>query len=304
MAALMSIEMATGWDPDGAEVVVGTSAGSFVAALLRHRELTLDSLVHRGDTREDVAERISNRLFVRNPGVTVGTWVRNGLLPGIRRPGVTLLLGSPAPFQASGLAEWVRDRIGDGPAESWPSAPTVIVAYDIRERRRVAFGTTAAPSTGIADAVAASSSIPVMFRPYEMGGRAYVDGGVVSGTHADLVLGNRNPLDLVLILAPMAAHEEREGALFHERMFDRVGRTALEDEIRLIEERWPEADVVVLRPTPQSLAAMRPNPMDPRAAVPSFVRTLIGMRRTLARPDVWPVLRRHLVRTRRRARVN
>jgi NTE family protein len=304
MAALMAIQMATGWDPDDAEVVVGTSAGSFVAALLRHEELTLDSLVHRGDSRDDVAERIANRLFVRKPGVAVGTWVRNGLLPGIRRPGVTLLLGSPAPFEASGLANWVRDRIGDESGDAWPVAPTVITAYDIRDRRRVAFGTTAAPPTGIADAVAASSSIPVMFRPYEIGGRAYVDGGVASGTHADLVLGSPRALDLVLVLAPMAAHEEREGALFHERMFDRVGRTALEDEVRLIEEQWPGVDIVVLRPGPQSLAAMRPNYMDPRAAVPSFVRTLIGMRRTLARPDVWPVLQRHLVRARRRARAN
>lgn len=298
----MAIRMATDWDPNDAKVVVGTSAGSFVTALLRNGELTLDSLVSRGDNRDDVAERIGNRLFVRRPGVAVGTWVRDGLLPGIRRPGLTLLLGSPAPFEASGIAQWVRDRIGDEAADSWPSEPTVVTAYDMRKRRRVAFGTVAAPSVPMADAVAASSAIPVMFRPYQIDGRTYVDGGVVSGTHADLVLGSEEPLDLVIVLAPMAAHEEREGALFHEKMFDRVGRTALEDELETIESQWPDTDVVVLRPTPQSLAAMRPNPMDPQAAVPSFIRTLIGMRRTLASPDVWPILERHLVRNRKRVK--
>lgn len=293
MAVLMAIQLATGWDPNDSEVVIGTSAGSFVSALVRHDRLDLDGLVRRGESRSDVAERVSSHLFRRKPGVKLGTWVRHGLVPSIRKPGLTMLLGSPAPWEADGLAGWVHEAIGEG-ADAWPDKPTVAVAFDLRERRRVPFGTEAAPTVALADAVAASSCIPLVFRPYPINGRLYVDGGVVSGTHADLVLGNPNPLDLILVVAPMAADEERRGALFYERMFDHVGVTALDAEIEMISRAWPDTEFLVFTPTPQVLAAMRPNPMDPRAAVPSFIRGLTSMKRELARPDVWSVLSRHL----------
>ncbi len=242
-----------------------------------------------------MASRIAGHLFVRRPGVRVGPWVRHGLARGIRRPGLSMLLGSPAPYSPAGLAEWVRTQIGTTACETWPEEATVITAFDIAAGQRVAFGTLDAPDVGLSDAVAASSAIPLIFRPWEIDGRLYVDGGVVSGTHADLVLGSGRPLDLVLVLAPMAAEEDREGAWLHERVLDRVGRTALEEEITMIRSAWPDADVLVLRPAPQVLTAMRPNPMEPSAAVPSFIRTLISMRRTLARPEVWTLLDRHLV---------
>lgn len=293
MAALMAIELATGWNPNQADVVVGTSSGAFVTALVRSDRLDLDSLVLPTDDRDQVTERVRERIFTRRPGVRVGTWVRHGILPGVRRPGLTLLLGSPAPYDTSGLAAWVAEELGPA-AASWPQEPTVIVAYDVAARKRVAFGTVDSPEIGLADAVAASTSIPLLFRPRVVDGRAYVDGGVVSGTHADLVLGNAHPLDLVLVIAPMAAEEDRRGAWAHERLFDRVGRRSLDEEMRLIKATWPQCEILVLRPTPSVLAAMRPNPMEPDLAVPAFVHTLTSMKKTLARQDHWQLLRRHL----------
>ena len=298
MATLMAIRLATGWDPNQSEVVVGTSAGSFVAALVRSNRLDLDSLVLPDDSRESVATRISERTFSRKVGLNLGRWLRHGLIPGVTKPGLTMLLGSPAAFEAGGVADWVHEAIGLA-GDGWPDKPTVIVAYDVSRRRRVAFGTDQAPDVSLADAVAASSAIPVVFQPYQIGDRVYVDGGIVSGTHADLVLGNDRPLDLVLVLAPMAAHEERDGAWFHERMFDRVGRRLLDEELVSIQRQWPDTELLVLRPPPAVLQAMRPNPMDAKAAVPSFVRTLLVMKRILAQPDVWAVVDRHLRRNRR-----
>jgi NTE family protein len=191
------------------------------------------------------------------------------------------------------VSGWVRDELGET-ADTWPVEPTVIVAYDVAARRRAAFGTQDCPEVALADAVAASAAIPVLFRPGIIEGRSYVDGGVVSGTHADLVLGNARPLDLVLVLAPMAAEEDRLGAWAHEKLFDRVGRRSLDEEIDLIKRKWPECDVLVLRPNPPVLSAMRPNPMDPALAVPAFVRTLASMKRTLASHHNWKLLHRHL----------
>lgn len=296
MAALMAIELATGWDPDEAEVVVGTSGGAYVAALVRNGRLNLDSLVRDDDDRRAVAERLRRHIFVRRRTADVSGWIRNGLWPGLRRPGLTMLLGSPARFDPAGIVEWVDESVGPG-ALDWPDRPTVITAYDLAARDRVAFGTRSAPDVRIADAVAASSAIPLVFCPHEIDDRCYVDGGVASGTHADLVLGIRDPLDLVIVIAPLAATEDRAGAWPHERILDRTGRRSLDDELEIIARRWPHTDVLVLRPAPQVLDVMRPNPMNTRAAVPTFIRTLASMKRKLATSEVWRLLDHHLRRS-------
>lgn len=295
MAALMAIRMATDWDPNDAEVIVGTSSGSFVSALVRHDALTLDSLVLRSDDRDDVAERIRAHVFSKGASVSMGKWVKYGIVPGVKQPGLTMFLGSPARYSAAGIGDWITSHIGEEAASGWPDAPTAIVAYDIKEGARTVFGTDQAPDVAIADAVAASSAIPLVFRPYPIGDDLYVDGGVSSGTHADIVLGHSEPLDLVLVIAPMAAEVHRQRARFHEKMFDRVGVRALDEEVELIRETWPDCDVVTLTPSPSVQNAMRPNPMNPSRAVATFMRTLISMKRTLARPDVWTRCKDHLV---------
>lgn len=295
MAALMALRIATEWDPNLAEVVVGTSSGAFVSSLVRHDALTLDSLVHPTDERDDVAERIRSHVYSKDASATVGKWMRYGLVPGVRNPGLTMFLGSPARYGAGGIATWVNSQIGETAGRSWPRRPTAIVAHDLEKGTRVAFGTEGSPETGIAHAVAASSAVPLVFRPYLIGEGWYVDGGISSGTHADLVLGIGEPLDLVLIVAPMAAQVHRARARFHEKMFDRVGVRALREEIALIEHTWPECEIVTLFPSPSVQNAMRPNPMDASRAVATFMRTLISMKRTLARPDIWDRLERHVV---------
>jgi NTE family protein len=294
MAALMAIRLATGWDPNQAEVVVGTSGGAFVTALVRNNALTLDSLVLPDDDRDAVADRIRRHVFTRKAGVDVGTWVRHGIVPGLRDPGLTLFLGSPARYHATGLSDWVKSHIGEHAGETWPIEATAIVAFDVADRARTVFGTESAPEAGIAHAVAASSAIPLLFHPYPIDGRLYVDGGVASGTHADVVLGSGRPLDLVLILAPMAADVQRRRARFHEKMFDRVGLRSLAEEIALINGAWPDCDVVALSPPPSVQNSMRPNPMDASRAVATFMRTLISMKRTLAQPEIWDRLDDHL----------
>jgi NTE family protein len=291
----MALRIATEWDPNDADVIVGTSSGAFVSSLVRSDALSLDSLVLPSDDRDDVTRRIREHVYSKDASASVGKWMRYGLVPGVRNPGLTMFLGSPARYSAAGIARWVTSNIGDEAAQTWPNRPTAIMAHDIQRGVRAAFGTDSAPAVGIADAVAASSAVPLVFRPYRIGGGLYVDGGVSSGTHADVVLGHSEPLDLVLVVAPMAAQVQRARARFHEKMFDRVGLKSLRDEIALITEAWPECDVVTLFPSPSVQNAMRPNPMDASRSVATFMRTLISMKRTLARPDIWERLDHHLV---------
>src|SRR5690606_6703730 len=107
-------------------------------------------------------------------------------------------------------------------------------------------------------------------------------------------LGSPEPVDLVIVIAPIGAERARRGAWPHERLLDRVGRRSLRGEIDLVAERWPDTEILVLRPTPAVQAKMRPNPMSAAAAVPTFVETLHDMKRELASPETWAILERHL----------
>ena len=289
----MALRLATEWDPDEAEVIIGTSAGSTVAAITRAGGLHVDLLVRGQEDQDDVTARISQLLYKKQNLAGFGRWVRRGILPGIRNPGVSLVLGAPGRFSASGIGDWVEHLIGEK-AHDWPERGTICVAFDLNSRERVAFGTEDAPDVTLYEAASASSAVPIVFDPYVIDGTPYVDGGIASGTHADLVLASRDPLDLVLVIAPMASEESSLTAHPLESVLDRVGRKSLEEEIGLIQRAWPDTDIVILRPRKAVLRAMRPNPMDPARAVPTFVATLASMRTRLASADTWAVLRKHL----------
>ena len=295
LGTLFALRMATGWNPDEAEVIVGTSSGAFVTALVRGNAVTLDTLVGNAHSRTEVAEALGNMIYQRTRPTGLARWVGRGILPGLRRPSLDLALGSPAFYSTGGVVAWLNEELGDV-AAGWPQRSTVIVGYDLERRHRVLFGTEAAPDVSLSEAVGVSLAVPFLFEPVEIGDRWYADGGIASGTSADAVLASPAPLDVLIVVAPMAAMGKRTGARLYEGVFDRFGRAALDAELEEVEAAWPCTDIVVLRPDPEVLALARPNPMSVKAAVPVFLRTLRSMRDELGRPDVWSVLERHLVR--------
>ena len=295
LGALLTLEMATGWRPDEAEVIVGTSCGAFTAAMVRGGQLSLDTFLDDAGSRDEMSDRLHSRIYRRGASpVGMVRWIRRGILPGLTRPDLRMIAGSPAMYRTDGIVEWVEERLGPL-ADSWPDRPTVIVGYDVHRRVRVPFGTEAAPDVALKHAVAASAAVPMVFEPVRIDGRLYLDGGISSGTSADLVLGSPRRLDLVIVIAPMAASERRPGARFYEGALDRAGCAALVTEIERISVAWPDTDVVVFRPDERVLAVTRPNPLSTKAAVPAFLRTLKSFKVELAQPDTWAVLARHLV---------
>lgn len=293
LATLMALRMATGWEPDDADVVIGTSGGAFTAAMVRGRRLDLETLVGNAHHRHEVAERLRGYLFRRSVPRGIGRWIRRGVLPSLRRPDLNMVLGSPGLYHTAGLGEWIDEVIGSS-ADRWPDKPTVIVAYDIEAKQRTPFGTLAAPDVSLRDAVRASAAVPFVFEPVRLDGTWYADGGLGSGTSADLLLANPTPLDLIIVVAPLASIHVRDEARFYEETLDRIGREALEAELTLIESAWPDTEILVLRPTPEVLAAARPNPLSTEAALPTFLRTLRELRDHLASAEIWSVLHRHL----------
>jgi NTE family protein len=212
-AALAAIEHDLGWDPRTADVVVGTSAGSVIGALLR-----------RGVPASDLAS------------MAVGAEPRSSP-PGIARamrerpefPPVRLLafLGRPPRLPSPGLVTaWLRrpwrldpvtavaSVIPDGTFDlaehagaleevlgsRWPDRDLWVCTVRRRDLRRVVLGRDVHPR--LAAAVAASCAIPGHFRPVDVDGELHIDGGVRSPTNADVL--RRAGLDLAIILSPMS----------------------------------------------------------------------------------------------------
>ena len=122
-------------------------------------------------------------------------------------------------------------------------------------------GPSDVPPATLPDAVAASCPVPVWYRPTVIGGRRYVDGGVRSGTNADLLAVSG--LEQVYVLAPAASLETDSPHGLGERCERYIRRKmtqALLSEIALLHDSGIR--VTVLTPGPEDLAVMGGNLMD------------------------------------------
>jgi NTE family protein len=181
-----------GLDARGADVIVGTSAGSLVAASLRRDASAGPPRDHRQRARAVLPGRSAVLELARRP--------REGLN--------ALLLRPELRFGRLDMAD-VVDNVRRAHGTSWPTAPLWVVAVRRADGRRVVFGRPGTPPTDVASAVAASCAIPGYVSPVEVEGVAYVDGGVHSPTNADLLADC--DLDLVVVSSPMSVDPRAAG---------------------------------------------------------------------------------------------
>lgn len=201
-----------GWDARSASIMVGTSAGSTSAALLR-----------AGFPPTDYVARMTGAPVSAEGAAVLDRIGRVPAAPkrrsGPLRPASPTLLRDIArapwryPFGVHAAAALPAGTVGIeevspgfGPLfRQWPAAPTWITAVRLDTGRRVAFGHPGSPSASLPDAVSASCSIPGYFRPVDIDGVPYVDGGAWSVHHADLLVGE--DLDAVVVSAPLSTDD-------------------------------------------------------------------------------------------------
>jgi NTE family protein len=127
---------------------------------------------------------------------------------------------SPARAVASLLPEGRETTSGFGAAVrplfhgSWPDRALWIIAVRLDVGRRVVFGRDPLSEIEVGTAVEASCAVPGRFAPVTIDGHRYVDGGVHSPTHADLLCDSE--LDIAIVIAPLAPrlgqHEARSAS--------------------------------------------------------------------------------------------
>ena len=270
--ALCAMEHDLGWDPRSAELIVGTSAGSVVGALLRSGvpagEIAALASGAGPSVMADAVGRARSEAFRRRPGLPR---VRSrDLLRPLRLPHHSLVTSTlRRPWNAAPLAALMtlvqdgrvdlvahNDEIFAGLSDDWPDERLWLCSTRQRDARRTVFGrNTMVP---LRSAVAASCAVPGYFAPIEINGEHYVDGGLRSATNADLVAGYEGELDLVVISSPMSG--EDLGRLGPEAWMRRLSARRLDQEITSL--RKTEIPTVVLQPRAEARAAMGINLMD------------------------------------------
>ena len=213
VGVLAAFEDAAGFDARTSDLLVGTSAGSVIAAILRGGTSASELRVQL-ETPHERDSFLSDEqvmLLQQRPGTDPLTAMR-------RRVGSLDLaartFGWPVPprppmFRAlfpAGIrsADAILQRWSALFPPSWPVQPLYICAYSVRTRRRVVFGSRGAPDVAVAAAVHASGAIPWMYPPITVDGDEIVDGGLASATHLDLAAGH----DAVIAIVP-AAYDRR-----------------------------------------------------------------------------------------------
>jgi NTE family protein len=279
IGALVALQEETGFDPRDARMIVGTSAGSILAALFGAGASPEDLWRHQhGEAPE--SGPLAGQIFdydhaaggAAPPRPQAGIGSPRLIARSVRHPRrypTMTVISAFLPTGRGSLGD-IGQMVGDViPVGAWSQHPGVrAVAMDYDTGERVVFGEPGAPSAGLAEAVVASCSIPGWFPPTVIGDRRYIDGGTFSNTNIDLLSAARmpggEPLDEVYVLAPMAAHSyDRPRTVLGriERTFrHRVTRQML-TEAKLLREDGTR--VVILCPGADDLEVLGANLMDP-----------------------------------------
>jgi NTE family protein len=221
---------ASGVDLGDADLIVGTSAGAFVGALVA-TGVDPAAVAAAAGGLGDLSPRIDLGLLAQAFGIMTD----HDLSPEQARAE----LGSFARQAPVGDPQTEVDRFAHRlPYHDWPVKPRLVVtAVDTTTGEPVAWDASAGVS--LPAAVAASCAVPGVFPPVQVGGAGYfMDGGVRSATNADLAAGAA----AVVVVAPTV------GAF----------RASPRDELRALEP----ARTRLLTPDAAARTAIGPNILD------------------------------------------
>lgn len=212
--SLAALQNDLNWDPRHADVIVGSSAGSIIATLLRSGISALEIAAWCAGTSDQPLLTQLRHMEEELPPLRITGLFRRWSAPGptfwgrILRDPRTLRFPPLSAFLPPGSLTTADYRLhmGDHLSRTWPKG-LWLCATRRDTGQRVAFGAPGSPQAPLADAVAASCSIPTYFEPVTIDGTEYVDGGLRSSTNADLIRGSQ--LDVAIVIAPLSTSDPR-----------------------------------------------------------------------------------------------
>lgn len=234
-----------GQDVTAVDLIVGTSAGSTVAAQLGNG-LGLEELYARQIDPELQSAEIMVDLDLESFVAGIGAAMRNVPTGTEMRRAVGKFALDAATVPEAERRVVIESRL---PSLQWPRRAIRIVAVDAESGEPRVFDN--ASGVSLVDAVTASCAAPGVWPPATIDGHRYVDGGIRSSANADYAAGASR----VLVIVPLGT-----GELFPA---DKPLAQAVE------ELHAGRAEVAIVAPDEASRAAIGANPLDPSTRRPA-----------------------------------
>jgi NTE family protein len=268
------------------DVYVGTSAGSFVAAA-----------VANGVTPEEMMRVIVQQVPTPFPDARAGSLLkpnyREFITRGVKFPwrfahllrvlardigqvsavDIVLGLAEALPtglYSAEGIERYVKRILSDPDRTDdfrLLEPELYVAATDLDTCERVVFGTDGWDGVPISRAVSASSALPMIYKPVQIGDHEYVDGGLVSTTNLDIAV--EAGAKLIVVVNPLVPYtndfEKQIPTLTGSRprrvsdmgfphigyqAFKLIAHQRLHELARRWEDRYPGVDIILVEPEP------------------------------------------------------
>jgi NTE family protein len=250
-----------------ADQVIGTSAGSLVGSWLAggrdFAALAAAQAAPPGEGGDDSGPRPDPATLAN----VFRTWTGFSSIGSeqARELGALALAAPTAPEK--NWIGWVERELA---ASEWPARLRVTAVDALSGELRIL---DAKSGVGLERAVAASCCVPGIFPPVSIDGRRYIDGGVLSGTHADLALasGARQ----VLVLVPFPRSQVGLARLMYQQ---------LEHETAAL--RAAKVEVALISPSPEDARALGIDFMDAKKRADAVRIGLETGRREATRADL------------------
>jgi NTE family protein len=267
------------------DVYVGTSAGSFVASMLAN-----------GITPEEMMQVINSRVpsgledldlnRVLKPNY-LGFLAKAAALP-LRTAqllsrltqigelsmidiGVGLAEALPTGlYSGSGLSEYVEEALGDSERVNdfrLLENELYLTATDLDTCERIVFGEEGWRDVPISKAVECSTCLPLVYKPVDLKGRQFIDGGIRSTTNVDIAV--EKGAKFIVVVNPLVPYvndfEKTIPTVFGRRVrrvsdmglpaianqtFRLIAHQRLHQAVEQWKERYPGVDIILLEPEP------------------------------------------------------
>jgi NTE family protein len=267
------------------DVYVGTSAGSFVASMLANG-VTPEEMMQVINSDDDMGLEDLDLNKVLKPNY-LGFLAKGAALPlrtlellrslvrigdfSAMDIGVGLAEALPTGlYSGSGLSDYVEEVLGtDGRVNDFRliDPELYLTATDLDTCERIVFGEEGWSDVPISKAVECSTCLPIVYKPVDLKGRQFVDGGIRSTTNVDIAV--EKGAKFIVVVNPLVPYvndfEKTIPTVFGRRVrrvsdmglpaianqtFRLIAHQRLHQAVEQWQEKYPGVDIILLEPQP------------------------------------------------------
>ena len=267
------------------DVYVGTSAGSFVAAMLANGVSPEEMMqVINSDDNMGLEDLDLNKVLKPN---YLGFLAKGAVLPlrtlellrslvrigefSAMDIGVGLAEALPTGlYNGSGLSDYVEDALSEDDRVNdfrLLDPELYLTATDLDTCERIVFGEEGWADVPISKAVECSTCLPIVYKPVDLKGRQFVDGGIRSTTNVDIAVEKGakfivvvNPLvpyvnDFQNTIPTVTGRRVRRVSdmglpAIANQTFRLIAHQRLHQAVEQWQEKYPGVDIILLEPEP------------------------------------------------------